>query len=48
MLLCGESIATVCQEVGISVKTANRYQELFAAGGLAALENMSVGGDPRR
>ncbi|AME22965.1 transposase [Burkholderia sp. PAMC 28687] len=46
MLLRGESIATVCEEVGISVKTANRYQELFAAGGLAALENMSVGGRP--
>ena len=46
MLLRGESISTVCKEVGISVKTAKRYQDLVAAGGLAALENMSVGGRP--
>ncbi|WP_086386223.1 helix-turn-helix domain-containing protein [Caballeronia sordidicola] len=46
LLLRGETIATVCEEVGISIKTAKRYQELFAAGGLAALENMSVGGRP--
>jgi transposase len=46
MLLRGESIPTVCKEVGISFNTAMRYQELVAAGGLAALESMSVGGRP--
>jgi transposase len=46
MLLRGEAITTVCKDVGISFNTAKRYQELVAAGGLAALENMSVGGRP--
>jgi transposase len=46
MLLRGEPITTVCEEVGISLNTAKRYRELVAADGLAALENISVGGRP--
>ncbi len=45
-LLRGDSINTVCKEVGISLNTAKRYQELVAAGGLAALESIRPGGRP--
>jgi transposase len=46
MLLRGETIANVCEKVGISAKTAKRYQGLVYSGGLEALECMSVGGRP--
>jgi transposase len=46
MLARGDSIQAVCNEVGISFNTAQRYQELIAAGGLAALETLQVGGRP--
>jgi transposase len=44
MLMAGETIESVVQQLGISTPSAKRYKALLEEGGLAALENISVGG----
>ena len=44
MLMAGETIESVVQQLGISTPSAKRYKVLLEEGRLAALENISVGG----